>query len=802
MLPRASSNHPSRIWSLQHPPVTRRSCPGFRRGLWLWVVVANLTGAVAVAEQNNPPTLIEADVISGIPDIELKIQGRASLRRADTQIQAENIDYNYEQDRVRAIGQVQLNHGGNIFSGTELDLSIGSFTGFFSQPSYRLLRGGGYGTASRIEFQGEYQSLVQQANYTTCTAQPGPSWLPEWLISARQLEIDQIHNEIHARGASLRFKDITVPVPDISFPLNDSRKSGLLPPLVGVDTVNGLTYIQPYYFNLAPNRDATLTTNYYARRGVGLGGEFRYLLRAEPEAKGEFRLNVLPQDELRGGQRWALSQQHTSATVWRDHSLDLNMNLNRVSDDNYWKDFPASSLHPFTQRLLANDVSIGSRRGEWSMRLRSLRWQTLQDIDAPITPPYDRSPQLNINFARFDETLDVAWSNDYTLFSADRLQSCFSGQSQNSTALLSDCQPNVQPNTQRLVSQLRVARPIRYGGLSWTPQLSLHGRRYQYDNSGLGSGTRPPQGLLIPTLSLDIKARLERNTSIQGEDWVQTLEPRLFWVNTPYRDQSGFPVYDSARYDFNLATVFTENAYTGHDRIADSRFLTMGMISRFYKSDDGTEGAQFGVAQRLRLDDQRVLLPGEKSINDRWSDILLGAKFNLTPEWLIDSSLQFNPKTRSSERITAGLRYNPSAYRLTNVSYHKSKQFQSDLLALAWQWPLNDRGHGQTMQPGAGMTVGRWYSVARLNYSLNNKKLPDALFGFEYDEGCWLGRVVLQQQQLGYAVNNRRIMFQLELSGLGRVGSNPLQQLREQISGYQNLRPQYPGIGDRSESYD
>ncbi|MDI9330702.1 MAG: LPS assembly protein LptD [Alphaproteobacteria bacterium] len=732
------------------------------------------------------PTLIEADVISGTPDIELKLQGNATLRRADTLIRADRINYDIEQDRMHAFGSVRLNRSGNVFEGTELDLSVDAFSGFFSKPSYRFLRGGGYGQASRIEFIDDQRAVARDANYTTCTAQPGPGWLPEWIIKATRLDLDNERNEARARGATLRFKDVTVPVPDISFPLNENRKSGLLPPLIGVDTINGLTYIQPYYINLAPNRDATLTTNVYARRGVSLGGEFRYLESTLPDTRGEIRLNYMPQDELRGGQRWSYAQQHTGYTQLAGQDLRLNVNLNRVSDDNYWKDFPFS-FGALNQRLLPADFQLSSTRGEWTTSLRSLRWQTIQDVNSPLTPPYNRSPQVQVQYNRFGESWDVGWTNDLTAFSADRMQACLSSQTSSSANVQTDCQPNAN----RLVSQFRLARPIQTGGLTLTPKLMVTGRQYEYEGAGMGAdGSRYAQAQTLPTFSLDAMARFERNTTLQGRDWIQTLEPRAFFVHTPYRDQSMFPLYDSARYDFNFATVFTENAYSGYDRIADNRLLTLGAITRFLNPADGSEGARFGIAQRLRLKEQQVLLPNEVKLNDRLSDLLLGATINLNRQWLIDSTVQFNPKTNTSERSAIGARYNPSPYRLVNVSYRNQTQFQSELIDIAWQWPLNDLwgDRGKNLSPGQGQGDGRWYSVARMNYSLQDKRLIDTLMGLEYDAGCWLGRVVVQQQQLGVLVNNRRIMFQLEFSGFGRVGANPLQQLQTQIPRYQMLR--------------
>jgi LPS-assembly protein len=800
------------------PLVDFEARPSFMRGAWgraqlAWasVVIGGVWGALApvslMAQPWEPPadrssstlqerftseqrssraTLIEADAISGIPDIELRLQGQASLRRADTVIRAQRIDYNVPQDRLQARGDVQVDRGGNLFEGTALDLKVDAFSGWFSDTRYRFLKSSGHGQAESIEFIDDQRVVARQASYTTCTARPGPAWLPEWIVNATELRLDNERNEARAQGARLRFKDVTVPVPDISFPLNETRKSGLLPPLIGVDSTNGLTYIQPYYFNLAPNRDATLTTNLYARRGPGVSGEFRYLERQMPDTRGELRVNYLPVDQLRGGQRWSYSQLHTNTMSVYDSDVRLNLNLNRVSDDNYWKDFPFTG-GVIGQRILPADFHLTSTRGDWTTSLRSLRWQTVQDINSPLTPPYDRSPQLTLQYAHSDGDWDWGWTNDLTAFSANRMQACLNAQTQASATQITDCQPNAN----RMVSQLRLSRSMNQGWFTLTPKVMFTGRQYQYDgNTTASDGTPYSQGMMLPTFSLDAVSRLERPTFLGGRDWIQTLEPRAFLVNTPYRNQSVFPVYDSARYDYSFATVFNENAYSGYDRIADNRLLTLGATSRFIDPASGAESARFGIAQRLRFSDQKVLLPNELPLKDRLSDLLLGATLNVDRVWMFDSTVQYNPKTNASDRSAIGGRYNPTPYRLINVSFRNETLYQSRLLDLAWQWPLNDLwgDAGSDLGPGLGQGEGRWYSVARLNYNLHESKLVDTLLGVEYDAGCWLGRVILQQQQIGALINTRRIMFQLEFSGFGRVGANPLQQLQTQIPRYQMLR--------------
>jgi LPS-assembly protein len=295
----------------------------------------------------------------------------------------------------------------------------------------------------------------------------------------------------------------------------------------------------------------------------------------------------------------------------------------------------------------------------------------------------------------------------------------------------------------------------------------------------------------VPTFSLDSGLVFERDASYFGTAFRQTLEPRAFYVNTPYRDQSLLPNYDSGASDFNFATIYTENAFVGNDRISDSNLLTLGVTTRLLNPDTGAEAARFGIAQRLRFKDQNVTLPGGAPVVDRFSDVMLGASVNWDPKWAFDSTVQYNPTTEQSVRSAIGARYSPSNYRVLTTTYRYQRDI-SEQIGVGWQWPVNDLwgDRGQDLGVGRGQGDGRWYSVGRLNFSMNESKLVDAVVGFEYDAGCWLGRAVLQRIQTSTTTATQSIMFQLEFVGFTRLGSNPLKTLKDNIPGYQYLREQ------------
>ncbi len=537
----------------------------------------------------------------------------------------------------------------------------------------------------------------------------------------------------------------------------------------------------PYYWNIAPNRDAKFSPTLMSKRGVDLAGEFRYL---EANYGGSVGVSWMPADALRNTDRWSMTSLYSGLLDTRLAAIGnvgLSLNLNRVSDDNYWKDFSRDSNSSLTQRLLANDATLSWARGDYSASLRALKWQTLQDISSPIVPPYDRLPQMVGRFARRIGNFDISVDADHTQFDADR---SLTG----------------QPNARRTFALGEVSRTWSNATGFIKPKVQLHATQYEFD-APLANGALSANRV-VPTFSLDSGLVFERDARYFGRNFLQSLEPRLFYVATPYRDQSLLPIYDSAANDFNFATIFSENAFVGNDRISDNNLLTLGLTTRLLDPQNGAEVARLGLAQRLRLEDQNVTLPGVAAVVERFSDVLLGAGLNWSPQWSVDSTFQFNPKTEKSTRATVGARYSPGNYRVISGAYRFQRD-SSEQLDVGWQWPLNDLwgDRGQDLGAGRGLGEGRWYSVGRLNFSLSDRKLVDAVIGLEYDAGCWLARFVVEQLQTSLVSATQRIMFQLEFVGFARVGANPLKSLKDNIPRYQYLREQ-TSVPSRFSNYD
>ena len=722
-------------------------------------------------QRRAAPVFLLGDRIYGRADQDTVVEGDAEMRKADTVIRADRLEYDQPSDLARAIGHVRIDRGGNRYEGPLLELKVERFEGYFQQPSYHFAQNDAHGEASRADFLDENHTVVHDATYTTCRRLPGPSWMPDWVLRAASITLDNDEEVGVADGAYLSFKGVPIlPVPAISFPLTDKRKSGLLPLSAGVDNLSGTTLALPYYWNIAPNRDATITPTLMTARGVDLGVNYRYL---EPNYDGRVFADSMPGDRLRDLDRWGLVLNHNARIdtgLSGQAPINLALNLSRVSDNNYWKDF-ASPEPTLTQRLLPGDLLATWGQGDFSGSVHLMRWQVLQDPDSPIVPPYDRMPQLTGRYAQsnvrgFDWSID----GDFTQFEADR-------------ALTG------QPNAQRGFVLAQLSRPWLAPQGFITPKLQLHAAAYQFD-ALLSDGSQSASSVL-PTLSLDSGLVFERATQVLGRNFVQTLEPRAFYVYTPFKNQRFLPNYDTGVADFNFASIYMENAFVGHDKIADNNLLTMGLSTRFLDPDSGSQTARFGIAQRLRFEPQQVTLdstgtPAQTGL----SDLLLGSEVNVNEHWALESTTQYNPLTEQSVRATLGARYNPGPYRVVNAAYRFQRDV-SEQVDLSWQWPINDLwgDRGQELGAGRGQGEGRYYALGRLNYSMDQKALVDTLLGVEYDAGCWLGRVVFSRTQTSTSTAVERWIFQLEFVGFTRIGTaDPRATLTQNISRYQNLR--------------
>jgi LPS-assembly protein len=294
---------------------------------------------------------------------------------------------------------------------------------------------------------------------------------------------------------------------------------------------------------------------------------------------------------------------------------------------------------------------------------------------------------------------------------------------------------------------------------------------------------------------------LERRTEAFGRALQQTLEPRLLYVRTPFRDQSQLPNYDAAAKDFNFSSIYTDNLFSGVDRVSDAHQLTAGFTTRLVDAATGAEALRLGLVQRYLFRTQRLTAdaggsPSDVPLDQRFSDVLALGSTSVLPGWTLDGALQYSPEVKRAVRSIYSARWSPGPFRTVGATYRFARGF-SEQIELGWQWPVWKSAAGPLpgLAGGAGASgssgsscQGTWYSVGRVNYSLKDSRITDSLIGLEYDAGCWIGRFVAERTSTGRREATTRLLLQLELVGLSRLGSNPLRVLKDNIPGYQLLR--------------
>ena len=705
------------------------------------------------------PLFIEADRLQGHQDRDAEAEGNVRLRRRGHAVSADWLRYDKLADEFAADGNVRMERGADVIEGVRLRYHLEAESGSMEQPNFTLYKsreygvekqpfraGDGRGRAERILFEGPGRARAERAAYTSC----GPGH-EDWYLRAGELAIDKERDLGVAHDATIEF--LGAPIfysPYLSFSLHQERKSGFITPHYGHTNTGGVEATIPYFWNLAPNRDATLSPRFMTHRGVLVGGEFRYL---EPSYNGEARAEVLPNDSAKSGERrsaYVVSHSQTLPSGWFGR-----LGLQRVSDDTYFTDL-STQIIKTSQVQLPSDIALG-RAGAWGPAggygLSALvqRFQTLQpDPLQPTTPPYDRVPQIALTATRPDLLRsDLDFYGQYTTFD----------------------HPTLVSGT-RMLAYPSVSVPLHTAYASVTPKIGVNVTRYLIDTN---NGGYTDQDRAVPIFTADSSVVFERPTAIGGAPFLQTLEPRLYYVYIPFRDQSKIPVFDSAPLDINFATIYSENQYSGWDRINDANQLTVGVTSRFIGADTGAERLRVGLAQRYYFSPQDVTLPGVAPRTNSRSDVLAALSGVIAPHLRADMGLQYSTNLSQTQRFNAGIRYQPAPGQVLNLSYRETINTleQTDI---STQWPL---GRG-------------WTGLARWNYSLQDNRTLEALLGLEYNAECWTLRLVGHRFATTTLQASSTIFVQLELNGMSRIGANPLETLRRNIAGYARFDPRSP----------
>ncbi|MDQ2147819.1 LPS-assembly protein LptD [Alcaligenaceae bacterium A4P071] len=735
---------------------------------------------------------LEADQMDGSPDSRIVLTGNAQVRRIDTVLKGDRIDYNRNTGDINTQGSARLLRDGTLVTAPSLVYNVDNETGQIENPNFWMGASGGFARAEHGDIFSRSTMRLSGVTYSGCDCE-----VPSWYIKSRTLDLDFDENEGIARNGVLYFKDVPLLAsPYLTFPIKKERKSGLLLPTYGLSSNSGFEYAQPYYLNLAPNYDATITPRILSKRGVQLGAEFRYL---QPTYNGVMSGTYLQSDRETGEARWLFSSRHNQVL---GGGFTADWDINRVSDDDYFRDFSTIGLNEASRTYLPSTGGVNWASRYIQTRVSASKYQTLQDLDAPILPQYDKLPELSLRAARynwggFDTEMDVSAIR----FSRPKFQGQRFGQ-----------------NGDRLTAYPTISFPVVRSSWYVTPKFGVHATQYQGTERFGGNPNaltdpsmyRRSDSRTLPIGSVDAGMTFERDASLFGKSAVQTLEPRLYYLYVPYRDQSRMPVYDTSLADFSFLQAFQENIYSGGwDRISNANQLTAALTTRWLDADTGFERLSLSAAQRLYFADQRVTLPGETPRENVRSDYLVGATAALTDTLSTELAAQYNPYESQVSRVLASTRWRPQRLTSVTLSYRYQRDPTTNIgflpvgqnqVSLAFQWPFTNRIYG----------------IGRIDYSLGrdtpntfvsdpdqyNSRITQAIAGLEYKgDCCWTGRVVFQRYAVAAQQENTALFFQLELNGLGALGTDPMGLLSRSISGYQSVNPSTPA-GTSFERYE
>ncbi len=738
---------------------------------------------------------IEGDKLNLYLDRKMRASGNAVISQGNQKVYGDNIEYDVQNDELKVDGNVRINFGESEIIGPALKMRLSESIGEMRDASISLNKqintsalndlkprndpnvytqskllnaqtsltddprlyqdnyrepptpigqssidpkfSSSRGDAKAVLFEGQDKKRLKSARYTTC--EPG---VDDWYIKASEIELDDYTQSGTAKNASVEFKGLPLLyTPYISFSFNNERKSGLLAPTVGSTSRSGFETLIPYYINIAPNMDATLATRYLSKRGVQLQGEFRYL---DETYSGVNNLEYLNNDNLSGGSRYYanFSHNHNFENGW-----SAGYNFEKLSDDQYFSDMSTRITN--TSRVnLPQEGRVDYISDVWRFNGLVQKYQNLDNVNFP----YQRLPQLTLAADKEWNHVNTDFYSQWTYFDRD------------------DNAP-VSPTGSRFVAYPSISLPIMQSYGFVTPKIGVHTTHYNLNDNNFNingnnisnnSATRT-----LPIFSLDSGLYFERDVSIVKNRYTQTIEPRMFYVYIPNKKQDLLPVFDSTLADLNMTTLFTENRFTGDDRINNANQVSLALTTRMVDKDTGIERISATIGKRYNFEDQEVILPGGTNIENSSSDIIAGMTARLSNQWNLDAFWQYNTDDSVLVRANVLARYNPEPGKLINIGYRYTLDFLEQI-NVSGQWPLS-RG---------------WYGVGRVNYSVRESNLIESIAGLEYDAGCWQARGVIQRVQTATAEANTGLFFQLELGGLASIGANPLNLLRRDIPGY------------------
>ncbi|WP_370623897.1 LPS-assembly protein LptD [Polynucleobacter sp. MWH-Creno-3A4] len=746
-------------------------------------------------EDGKALTFTSSDTIDGVVNRDMHLKSRAQIRRNGAALKADEITYNPDTDIADLIGNAELSKGNVTFKGPAGQFKVDAREGAMETPSYELRDNRASGSAKKLTIAGPDIFVFDKATYTTCTPEN-----MDWYFTASTLEIDNEQKEMVGTHGVMRFFDVPIAyVPYFTAPTGGQRRSGLLAPVVGYNSNNGLDITQPYYVNIAPNRDLLLLPREMNHRGFMLGAQYRFL---DPQYSGTLGGDYLPYDKQTGTNRWRYDWQQRQVFAGgvgpggapMPGSWSGYVNMARVSDSLYPTDFSQSIAGQITNQFRQEAGTSKQLTGElsnWVVGAKVANFQTLQpDPNNLVQAPYNVMPNITAAYnSQLSPTVSDA-SGKYlalptgpkTTFSTDYTRFAYAlGSNFNAPA------PGAYTQADRTVVKGALSLPQVTPGYYITPTISFQSNTYNATAYTLG--TPNAQGFTIPTFTLDSGVAFERDASelksFFGRDMFLTMEPRAFYAYTPYQSQANTPLFDTADAGFGVSQIFTANTFIGNDRISDVNAATVGLTSRMIEANTGAERANVTLAQKQQFTGQKVGLNGNIASPTTYSDTLGSASVRLLGNFSADMFGQYNTQLNRFVQTTVGASWRPTPGRSLNFGYRN-----------VWSPPIQaSTQNNQTATPAATTTdqyniSGQWplsrevSVLGRWGYDALTVKTLNTLVGLEWTRDCWTFRGAYSQAVNTSLITTTQVLFQIEFRGFASAGSNPVDIMRLNVPGY------------------
>ncbi len=656
------------------------------------------------------------------------------FRYGDRSISADGATYDREERQIHVSGTVSYTDPDVTIYGEDAEVDTETEEIRFTGAGFNIPARPARGSAQEISIRSDQTISLSDVNFTTC-----PEGQTDWELMADEIGLDVEEGFGTARAIRLEFKGFPILyAPYMTFPIDDQRKSGLLTPRFSERDRTGLDISAPYYFNLAPNYDLTLEPRYMSKRGPQLNTEFRYLF---PSSDGLLRFEYLPDDSDAHKRRSYLTFDHetTLSQGWR-----IVASFADISDDAYFEDL-GDSQTVASQTHLNRYLDIGYRADDWSLLARFQAYQTIDSLIAPEDRPYERVPQVLFSGRWAGDRFRFESTNELVLFDRD-----------------------VGATGWRLDSTEEISYSLTGPGMYLTPAVALRQTNYWLDNAP--PGQRDNFSRTLPVASIDAGLVFERLPQ-QSSGWIQTIEPRILYVNRPFEDQSNLPIFDTIEPDFNLVQLFRKYQYLGADRISDTDQVSLGVTARLIDGETGRERLIATLGQTRYLDTQLVRLPDQRQTDSSASDYIAEVSLNLSDAWRLDVDYQWDSETNTTARAETSVRFTPEDDRYAGFSYRLREGLleQGDFSLV---WPI-----GQSSR-----VIGHY------SYSFLEEEALDRFLAWEYESCCWrlrlIGRRYISRRT---GESDSSISVQLQLRGFSDDGSSPEELLDRGILGYQQL---------------